>query len=493
MAAPADVAYKPSQVAHLICRVKTYTLMGVVAVLTARSDGSQALGKEINGKVLPAEPYLRDPSVHKNPDSNYVTDEIKQLNAQLLASGARFGLDVENIEYVLERNDDLHGRECNDDKDKQTVDLIGKRAAQPGSPYKNRVIIIYRWGSDPDTPAWGACSGVYSPYLLMGYHRVAGFMLDGKPQYQNNILTHEFGHFMGLPHTHPEVTVDLEHLSSCSKTLVAGMVPVVGNPDRWPLRIENLVHMTGVTPADLAQQKQHAEDVIPLSHGGQSFDFDRDHDLFGPLIEDTPPDLGWGLPLDWGDWACIHKRVYQFTRYAAGDLDPQTDSSGKVVDWKPKPGAAPTIAETVTLDDGLRQNFMSYFVCDHVPQRFSPHQVRRMEWVLANHRKNLIARKVETRSAGCAAFSISARAVALISTSTRAGRAAEGAWDFVARRILPRRSKLARLVERNLLVPAHLWQPAARRKHLNALERSGTLARMQEMVRHEPWCGVRGP
>jgi hypothetical protein len=491
MAADVAVAYSPFKIAKLLCRVKTYSLMRVVAVLTARSDGSQALGEEVNGKVVPAEPYLRDSSVHKDPGSNYITDSIKLLNTQLLQGGASFGLDVDNIEYVLEANDMLHTRECDVAGDATTVEFINMRAAEPGSPYKDRVILLYRWGANPNQTTQSGCSDVNSPYILLpGRHRVWGFYLDGQPQYQNNLLTHEFGHFMGLPHTFPTVTYDLENLTYCSKTLVPGQPPLVGNANRWPLRIENLVHMTGVTPGDLEQQKKHAEDVIPLSHGGEWFDYDRYHGVFGPPIEDTPADLGWGLPLVWGDRACSDTRVYQFTRYAPGDLDPQTDAAGKAVDWKPKPGATPTISETVTLDATLRQNFMSYFVCDQSTMRYSHDQVGRMQWVLANHRNGLVGRTVTTRSAGCAALTVSARAFEPFPVSTRAGRAAAAGWDLLIARLLARRSELARLLDRNLLLPRYLWDAGARRKHLAVLERSGTLATMEETAQAQPWCAV---
>ncbi|UCE17578.1 MAG: hypothetical protein JSV84_11905 [Gemmatimonadota bacterium] len=166
-----DKIYSSSHTVRFFCKPPwIYKLLRVTAVLTARDDGSQALGKIENGQVIPAEPYLRNPLKHKYPWDNYIKDWIKLANLQLLCSGARFGLDDDCITYTLEKNTFLHERECWDEPTdaQSTEEFFNQRAAEsPDSPYRDSVILLFRWGKDPDHPSLQACSDVTSNHVLM--------------------------------------------------------------------------------------------------------------------------------------------------------------------------------------------------------------------------------------------------------------------------------------------------------------------------------------
>jgi hypothetical protein len=115
------------------------------------------------------------------------------------------------------------------------------------------------------------------------------------------------------------------------------------------------------------------------------------------IVDDTPADLGPALPLLYGSPACAGLTSYVFNRYDQAWLDPVFDTSGKVViGWRPRQGAEEhQYQESILIDERVRHNVMSYWLCDPSSQRFSVDQVRRMHFVLTERRQNLIGRTIK--------------------------------------------------------------------------------------------------
>jgi hypothetical protein len=376
-----------------VTKLKPYHLLRVTAVMTAKSDGSKPLGEWVDGQLLPAEPLLRDSAIHKKPEDNFIKDWINHANLSLLFSGANFGLDSANIRYVLEKNDMLHRRECSKDgKHEETCNFIANKAAESdSSPYRDSVILIFRWGTGTK-PTGQACSSVRSPYILMGLYETEPRWMDGRlvPRH-NNLLAHEFGHFMGLVHPFPSLALELEELAELGGR----------NPRRLPLAEANLGQMSQVTQQELEAQKAKAIECIAT----WAYTLEQDTGAVGidgieyvPKeygIGDTPVDLGWGLSLLHGHTALEGVHQYNFKRYAHDDLAKEEGDDW----WTPKPGALPTLTDSVTLTDKVRRNIMSYWAgyFDHAEHRFSANQVRLMHYVLDNWRSGLIGRTVNRR------------------------------------------------------------------------------------------------
>lgn len=360
------------QIFKIFCLKRPYKLLRVTAVLTAKDDGTQALGEVVNGKARPIAPHLRNPQKHLNPDDNYVKDWIILTNQQLLKSGANFGLDLENLKYTFEKNTLLNTIECwsSEDSAQQVKSFFSQKAADssPNNPYRDSVLILFRWGSNSNAPAGQSCAGVDAPYIISNRYDEVPIKIDGVLRgLSNNQLTHEFGHFMGLSHPFINIANDIAGISNLGGR----------NPDALPLIEANLSMMPGVTAADLAKAK---EDTLKLI---REWPYNYDQDIFGGRhpptpppeipdtlgVMDTPIDLGVGFPLVFGYTAC----------------------SGT---WKIPVQFFDGSTQEINVNDSIRKNVMSYWRCDNSNQRFSSDQVKRMSWVLDNVRSNLIGRTI---------------------------------------------------------------------------------------------------
>ena len=364
-----------------------YFLLRVTAVLTANTAGTQSLGENVGTQVRPATPYLRDPAVHTGPGDSCVKDEINLANMQLLSSGACFGLDVENLRYVIATSDLLHTRECGDMGHQATVDWLAMKAAEPveDNPYRDSVIIIYRWGSGSQ-PSGQGCSGLDYPYILMPGKYYNSRFVDGRTVLGCSHLTHELGHFMGLDHPFPSLADRLAELASLRGR----------NQTNLPLTIANLLSLSGVNAQELYEAKALAERYIAT----WPYTLDQDGGVPEALpesvtVRDTPVDLGHALPLLFGFPACGGSTSYVLSRYDPAWLQPVNDAAGKVVWWQPTFGAEEhQYQERILIDDRVTNNVMSYWQCDPASQGYSADQVRRMHFVLTERRQNLIARTI---------------------------------------------------------------------------------------------------
>lgn len=360
-----------------------YKLLRVVAVLTARDDGSEALGVIVNGKVTPAEPHLKNPSIHLNDKDNYITDWINLANKQLRDSYADFGLDVENIVYTLEKNTILHTRECGDNNGQFTENYFKNHAdTNPNSPYPDSVIIVFRWGRNtyPDNPTDQGCSDVTSSYILMpgkyrNHHYVGGQLVYG-----NNHLTHELGHFMGLTHTFSRLQDKLAELVGDETT----------NPKNLPLTETNLPELPGMTKQDIIKKRDDGLHYIATWRFSLDQDTGGRTDIYPNIegVSDTSADLGIVLPLLMGHMPCQGSYTYDLDRYHYNDLVGENEDFGE-----PKEGAQ-LYKENIIINDDIRLNAMSYWPCDPENMRFSMDQVTRMNYVLDNHRQKLVNRTI---------------------------------------------------------------------------------------------------
>jgi hypothetical protein len=455
--------YAQSEILAYLSGCDSYHLLCTTAVLTARNDGTHALGTKVDGRVIPAAPYLRDPAKHETPDEDYIKDWIHLANLQLLLSGACFGLDVDSLMYDLVEDTRLSERECSYDDDNATraeeryADRFIRRRAldpEPDNPYRDRVILLFRWGSQ-DEPVLQACSNVTWPYILMpGQYGTRPLICDGKPVWGNNHLTHELGHFMGLAHTFPDLANRLTH-----EVRLDGR-----NPGFYPLVEENLPSMPGVTAQELAAAV--ARGLEEIAHWGYGLEADdTGHPRVGIpheyAIGDTPVDLGRALPLLHGDTACEGDRQYTLTRYNSNDLLRFWDEDRKRVGWKIKPGVQPrTSEEKVSINDTVRRNAMSYWQCGPVEQRFSEDQVKRMHFVLHNLRSHMICRTIDLAPYH-KPWKQYLRWKPFVPP-----------WEPIINLLFPKVGELMRMTERWL--PAYKpWRPEDLRGRLEELERMG--------------------
>ncbi|UCE17577.1 MAG: hypothetical protein JSV84_11900 [Gemmatimonadota bacterium] len=294
--------------------------------------------------------------------------------------------------------------------------------------------------------------------------------MDGHLVFGNNHLTHEFGHFMGLVHPFPELIIKLMELAG------------KGNSKNLPLTPANLPEMEGVTEQDVELRKQQALDYIA------TWPFSLEQDNCGRpdagipddySIMDTPIDMGFGLPLVHGQLACQDSFNYTFTRYHWTDLQEIKDSNGKVIWWEPKPGAAPKINENVSLNDIVRRNTMSYWQCNPEGLRFSPDQVKRMNFVLEHLRPNLVSRVVQVnRFVHCWMVRLPLLMKRFIPPWEPVVRALLFPLEIILRVLLPR-SWQALVVVNRVVRGYQSWDPDNLSKYLVHLKRSGVLREPQ--------------
>jgi hypothetical protein len=369
--------YSPAQVLARMCQLKNYRLLRVTAVLTSLADGSHAMGVEREGKVYAAEPVLRNPYKHKTPEEDWIKDWIRICNLQLLFSGADFGLDIDGLTYVLTNSVDeefLSRRECNEgnpSNHEKTVQWLAKKALDPApdNPFRDHVILLYRWGTDPITPAGQGCSSYQAPYLLLCRYPplFAEYrFIDGRLIVGDCHLSHEFGHYLGIGHTHSYLADQISNLA------------VEGNPFRLPFIKENLPSMQNVTEQDIETRLIQMRDFI------KTFPYNHDQDNSvpdnGPIpsqyaITDTPVDLGMGVPLLNGHLAGEGTHTYAFEAYNGSQLQ-------------------------VTVDDTTRGNMMGYWHWNPLEKKYSPQQVERMKYVLENLRPNVIGKTLSLPGGG---------------------------------------------------------------------------------------------
>lgn len=456
------------QISEGVCLCPEYRLLRVTAVLTARDDGSDALGTVVDGKAFPAAGALYDPAVHTAGGENYITDWIRLANLQLFQSGACFGLDVDNVTYVVEHSTMLHERECGDGKDQDTADFFANKAASPDSPYLNSVILLFRWGRDPSEASGQGCSSAASSYILMpGVYGDDGRYLDGVLRFGNNHLTHELGHFMGLSHPFPGVAHKVASLATAD------------NPKRLAFTTANLPEMSGLTAADLQARLEEAREYIA------TWPYSLEQDASGNAkvgipdaygITDTPVDLSYGLPLVHGDAACTGTHTYTFQRYHHTDLQKKLDAKGELIWWEPKAGATPSVVSTVTVEESARRNIMGYWYCATVDERFSADQVKRMNFVLAALRSTLVARSHPIGPCWIVRLPILVKR--LVPPWEPVVSIVVGLWQLAVRLFSPRHLPGMQALTRSLATRAVLERPSpiagiARRKEIAELEVAG--------------------
>ena len=333
------------------------------AILCADDDGGRALGELKNGVVSPTAPNLASPG-----GRNYIQDWIDLANDQLAISGARFR--VGNPKYLLVKNTALNSVYCGNSS---AADAYAKQP-QNKNLFDNTLVLIFRWGpGDSDHPNLQGCGDIGTPYISMPTYDFNGDNRDGHRVYGNNLFTHELGHYMGLVHTMPSAEqIFWNYVGDINK-----------NPKRLPYAPQYLSQMVGVTAEDMATAKAQALQDFAL-WGPWSLDQDQEN------VHDTPVDLGTGLPMIMGDLACSGDHTYQLKRYPSNDIDPVYDSDGKLSGFKLKPGVPESdqYLETVTTNEAVRLNIMSYWRCDPECMIFSSDQVAVMNSMLDDPRRS---------------------------------------------------------------------------------------------------------
>jgi hypothetical protein len=369
--------YSPGQILSRLNHLKNYRLLRVTAVLTALEDGSCAMGVEREGKIYAAEPVLRNPYKHKTPEEDWIKDWIHICNLQLLFSGADFGLDLGGLTYVLANaveDEFLSRRGCNDpdttDHEK-TIQWLEEKAQDPApdNPFRDHIILLYRWGTDPHTPVGNGCTNYQSPYMLLCRYPALftqDRFIDGRLIVGDCHFSHEFGHFLGIGHTQPDMAGQIGNLAT------------QGNPFRLPFTKENLPSMENVTEQDVEARRVQMRDII--KNFVNRFDQDNGVPKNGPIpaqyaIKDTPVDLGLGVPLLHGDLAGEGTHAYSFEMHNGSQLN-------------------------VTVDDTTRGNIMGYWHWNPLEKKYSPQQVGRMKYVLENLRPQVIGETISLPGGG---------------------------------------------------------------------------------------------
>lgn len=365
-------------------------LLRVLVVLMTDDKGGRPMGEVVKGSAVPADPWLRDASRHP-PGKSFIDDWISLANAQLWHSGATFMLDSQNVRYVLEHNTKVNCMDGEEGDEALAKLLALRRKPAIDNPWRNSVILLCRWGAPGQViPDWGAFSGPFNDCVVLGRYLRSDddpVMIDGKGVPGNNLLSHEFGHFMGLAHTFP----DRLALDIAAKSFVDNLDV---NPGGYPLAKAHLAEFNGLTEADLASARAEVSKLIATWRFG--LDQDAGLDDNEPVAEefrvfDTPKDLGMGLPAAMGDPIGTGVRTYNLERW--NDLIPLTTE--KVVPPYGSPNTSKgKSTEPLKLNDAVRLNVMSYWNSDIYGQRYSPGQVATMTHWLDTFRAPLVGRTI---------------------------------------------------------------------------------------------------
>lgn len=342
----------------LLREVKLLAVTIVITMEDDRPDGSNPMrthmGWQDSSRIFLRE-YLRNPVIHTDPDhtkDNYILDWMKLANEQLFRSGAGFGLDLQNIIYRVVKDTTLNRWICRGGGGYDLVENILKDLAERDdeqnpsgpNPYRNRVIFVFRWGrkeSDGENTATNcepvqlSCSSPWVSAVYMGGYPRYVKSYDGNPV-RSCLLTHEFGHYMGLWHTHDQ-----------------------------PARRKMWEFWQAVEDGTATRENQLHDANEWLRNRSNSLDNDKENGLaYGPAVCDTPVDLGLYYCKLNGHEPCADNAVYDI-EVAGG-----------------------TVQETMDVD-AVRDNVMGYWRCDPEQMKFTPDQVERMHHVLEQHRDNV--------------------------------------------------------------------------------------------------------
>lgn len=386
---PEDLLTEPNAL-----RCPSYHVLGVTAVLTAKTDGTRALWQTVDGVLVPAEPYLRNTELHP-AGRDFIKDSLDIANHIFIASGACFLFESEP-RYVTVEDDILSALECGDLSERVAYAeaYFARKAAEQvaDNPYRDRIIILYPWGSG-SSPSKGGCGSYESRFVKMASHFTWVLHVDGKLVLGNNHLTHELGHFMGLEHPQPNFA---DKIQAAVQMVKGGKAR---NPLGFPLATEYLPMMQGVSEAEILLTGVGAQRRVlewPYRFDNDNGD-DEVNDACGgvldrlPAVADTTKDLGMGFPLSQGHMACVEDRQYELEHYR--HFKEVTNEPGKFV---PDPENLEKETLTFGINDLVRNNIMSYWQCAPFDQRFSSKQVERMHYALAHlkSRKNLVIESI---------------------------------------------------------------------------------------------------
>jgi len=362
---------------------RTVRMLRVTAVLLADDDGGRATGVlKQGGNVMPKEGLLRNSAIHTKISENYIDDWISLANKQLWVSGADFLLDRANVRYVLEKNTAANSQVCKPAGPAISDLIAGKQKAKGDNPWKDAVLLVCPWGNAAE-PSEQGCSDIKSPFIKLAakYHDfdAAPRFVDGSPVPGNNLLTHELGHFLGLAHNFPQELHD---------NLIALAFDPTLNPHGVALTEANAAQFNGITKDDIAGIRAQAKKFIATWKYSLEQDNGANPTFPGaPLSDDTPVNLGMGLPACMGDPIGSGNHSYPFDRFT--DMTTSDASSFGTPNGDGKP-----VTETVPLNKDVRLNVMGYWYANVFGQKFSPHQVARMKFAVDTVRNAMVSRTV---------------------------------------------------------------------------------------------------
>lgn len=181
------------------------TVLPILAVLSANTDGTKAVGEWNHGVLSPIAPYLRASAGGPNLVANgyqgdYIREWVRITNDILARSNAPFRLG-EDIQYVEEKNTMLNAAE-----DYPAIDAFfaaKRNAGGANNPYANRMILLFAWGTGNE-PYGGGASDIRSNFVRMPARVDGGTTMQGKPVPGWYMMAHEVGHHLGLQHTFPD-------------------------------------------------------------------------------------------------------------------------------------------------------------------------------------------------------------------------------------------------------------------------------------------------